>query len=70
MIDTQTIENVRRDGLRGLTHAELKAKYDITDEQDFAINYYGNGSPIEVARRLEKLRPGMSVLEIRSVMVD
>ncbi len=53
----------------GFTHGEIKTKYNITDEQEFAITLCSDRLSIsEIKYCLTKLKPGIKGGEIKAIM--
>jgi len=63
------IQEIINDWSNGLTHGEIKAKHNITDEQEFAITLCSDRLSIsEIEDYLKGLRIGMGGNEIRDIM--
>lgn len=63
------IQQILDDWNSGFTHGEIKARHNVTDEQDFAITECSSGLSIsEIESRLISLKPGMKAARIMAVM--
>ncbi len=63
------IQGILNDWKDGLTHGGIKDKYNITDEQEFAITLCSDRLSIsEIVDRLANLKPGMKGVEIKAIM--
>lgn len=64
------IAQIRQDFAEGMTDREVMDKHNITIEQEYAIIYgtHPMMSDEHIQERIKQVKPGMSSLEIRSLM--
>lgn len=63
------IQGILHDWKNGLTHGEIKAKYDLLHVEEYAITMCSEGLSIsQIEERLTRLRSGDKAAQIKALM--